>query len=137
MCHKGFTELHLFEQHKYKQHGLGNPVACEKCGKELTGKASLDKHLLGCGVPKTIPCQEEQCQKKFKTTQGMQQHYRVWHTEVGKKFICEKCGLQLSSKLNLERHMPRHRFDGPPNEQEQDIEDEEEDSEEEDQEEEE
>ena len=61
MCQKAFTELHLFEQHKYKQHGLGNPVACEKCGKELAGKASLGKHLLGCGVPKIICCQEEQC----------------------------------------------------------------------------
>ena len=62
---------------------------------------ALDKHLLGCGVPKAIPCQEEQCQKKFKTTQGMLQHYRVWHTEVGKRFICEKCGLQAVKQVQF------------------------------------
>lgn len=113
------------------------PFICEFCGKTLTEKAALKRHLKRHtgGRPRVHGCDE--CGKKFTMSQHLRVHKRI-HTgekpyacrvcgktfrQVGnldahakihtgeKAFVCSLCGKSFRQKISLETHERFHRKD--------------------------
>ena len=83
---------------------------CPRCNKPQRSKELLQKHLKICVGPeqtktKDVKCALDSCPKKFFDTKGMEKHYKIFHTEFGKKWKCATCGKQLSSQAAINNHV--------------------------------
>lgn len=114
-CEANFNSKDRLKAHLIKAHGDKDQEleSCDDCGKNFNSKELLQKHQkLSCGNKekgKTIPCKDKDCKKKFKVQEGMEKHYKIFHTDEGLKFRCpiESCKHQCTSAYNLKQHMER------------------------------
>ena len=79
------------------------PRQCAECGKVLSSKCGLDKHIneVHTRAPK-YHCDWENCDKAFKTLRHLKQHKRI-HTGE-KPFQCSLCDYTCSQKASLNWH---------------------------------
>ena len=101
--------------HEVRKHNKVVPEADKKvcpnegCQSKFITQEQLNTHLrLICQKGADIPCQHQDCDKKFKNKQQMLAHFVV-HTDEAKKWFCEECQKQLKSKQSFNNHMQMHK----------------------------
>lgn len=103
---------HIRENH-FDQHpkSAGSQV-CEKCGKEFT-RIGLKFHVRTCAATSNGAPHCPICKKTFIQWNSVRQHIEVVH-EGKRRFTCELCGLQFTSKVCLETHYVTHQYSDDP-----------------------
>lgn len=120
ICPNWYTRSFL----KYAAHMLGYHAItdgsiryhyCKYCLSPMTSRTAVLEHYKVCTKisqfktpKKTHKCSK--CPKTFSTAFFLLRHFKVIHTEYGKKYKCaiEECRKQLGTKSNYLIHMQRH-----------------------------
>lgn len=104
-CPKKFTNssnaaIHVQAVHKKD----GERIICDRCSKPCNSMSALNGHLVSHSDERPFICNFENCGKSFKSKPSLAKHQET-HSE---KRICNICGLGLSSRATLLRHMVVH-----------------------------
>lgn len=96
---------HRREAHKVKQI---DRFLCDLCPRVFTWKRSLRYHMRSHELNRIIhfECQYENCSKQYTTKSNLKAHIRSKHE--GKKFKCQFCGLELTTKQRYQQHVENH-----------------------------
>lgn len=80
---------------------------CQYCNASFSGSRALRDHVtvMHATVKPQIPCPVMNCNKVFLTMKRLRAHTRV-HDDDAKE-MCPECGLLLTSKHNLQKHINR------------------------------
>ncbi|XP_062542644.1 oocyte zinc finger protein XlCOF6-like [Armigeres subalbatus] len=91
---------------KYEAIETEEPMQCSKCSYSTNFVPNFEKHqrMHARRESRSYPCKNPTCALVFKTYREYYQHSLVAH----KSFICETCGLTVSTKNALATHMKRH-----------------------------
>lgn len=85
-------------------------LACRLCDEGFLVQELLDRHMAQKHDDRERPFQCSECSKTYLTNGSLQEHIRMAHSGV--KFTCTECGLNLSTKSALKRHMQGHTAEG-------------------------
>lgn len=99
-CNRWYAEVHVRAVHKDEK-----KIICDQCGKLLISMGALKEHLLTHSDERPFKCDFENCGKSFKSKAMLAKHQETHSTE---KRICNICGLGLSTRATLLRHMVVH-----------------------------
>ncbi|XP_018394258.1 PREDICTED: zinc finger protein 91 [Cyphomyrmex costatus] len=118
-CNKEFKYESALYRHE-RTHNGEKPFECEYCGIRFSQKTTLEqhvvahhfneeryksnKHIYTGGV--SFKCRT--CNKEFKYISALRRHEIIHNGE--KPFECEYCGIRISQKNNLRRHIVRKHF---------------------------
>ncbi|XP_078037450.1 zinc finger Y-chromosomal protein 1-like isoform X1 [Augochlora pura] len=82
----------------------GEPCICDVCGAKVPNKISLYFHKNYNHTVKDakFPC--PMCKKKLQSQKNLDSHVQ----QHGRKFVCEECGLGLTRKSGLRKHIRTH-----------------------------
>ncbi|XP_050400209.1 zinc finger protein 37 isoform X2 [Patella vulgata] len=112
VCSRVFSSTSGFRYHRLHHHSTESRVICETCGKELKNEMTYKKHVID--VHSTIkkkvvllPCRL--CDKVFRAPSSRKYHMETAHS--GKKYTCDKCGVQRKSSVTLRNHIRLHETD--------------------------
>jgi hypothetical protein len=109
-CSSNFESYQNLHNHKLKMHHSNqyrSRYHCEQCNTSFSGSRSLRDHIAVLHDKKKpqIPCPVFNCEKVFLTTKRLRAHMKV-HDDDAKE-MCNECGLLVTSKHNLEKHIKR------------------------------
>lgn len=92
------TKLHISENNKW---------VCRHCNISFSGVRALRDHITvyHATVKPQIPCPVKTCTKVFLTTKRLRAHIKMHNDDA--KEMCPECGLLLTSKHNLQKHINR------------------------------
>ena len=96
-------QQHLSWHQKYPSEDFHTSHICKECGKVCADHSLLRAHCRLVHSPRTFVCAEDQCDKSFKSKEGLKQHMLV-HSGV-KNFICSQCGYAVRTKHHLKLHI--------------------------------
>lgn len=82
------------------------PKICEICSKELASRASLLLHIQSVHMNQRIQCTNDNCNKIFRSINGLHGHIKVHHPEEVQK--CDICHKFVYSKAKFTEHRLRH-----------------------------
>ncbi|XP_053951361.1 zinc finger protein 616-like [Anastrepha ludens] len=102
-CGQKFQEKYYVAKHIKYVHEDSRPFICEECGEGCRTKARLRLHMHVHSDFAPFEC--EVCNKTFKMKKRLKSHMDIHNPN---KFTCSKCGLKLSSRITLRRHMVVH-----------------------------
>ncbi|XP_053951371.1 zinc finger protein 260-like [Anastrepha ludens] len=102
-CGLKFQQKDYVAKHIKYVHEDSRPFICDECGEGCRTKSSLRMHMLVHSDFAPFEC--EVCKKTFKMKKRLNSHMDIHSSS---KFTCSKCGLQLSSRITLRRHMVVH-----------------------------
>lgn len=97
--------------HKLKMHTADKDRSrkwvCTYCNTSFSGSRTLRDHItiMHSALKPQIPCAVKSCHKVFVTTKRLRAHMKI-HDDDAKE-MCPECGLLLTSKHNLEKHIKR------------------------------
>ncbi|XP_036222840.2 zinc finger protein weckle isoform X2 [Bactrocera oleae] len=104
-CDRKFqTKDYVFRHIKFVHEDI-RPFICEECGECTRTETTLREHMLIHTDYAPYEC--EICKKGFKNQSRLKKHMEMHSSH---KHICSECGLELNSRLTLNRHM-RHKCD--------------------------
>lgn len=109
-CGKYFKKSANLSVH-IMSHEKVRPFACNLCDKAFLIKRSLLDHMNNHAGVKPYRCPYENCNKSFALSTGVRQHVNCMHSE--KKFVCQYCQHQCSTKFHLDCHIRTHNGDKP------------------------
>ena len=99
ICHKLVTDV---KSHKLNVHPLENKLhVCNVCGLKSTKKPNLERHM-------KIHEPKVKCLICHKLVTNIKTHDVSVHPPINKCYVCDFCGLKLSNKRALLRHMKMH-----------------------------
>nr|XP_029708942.1 zinc finger protein 2 homolog isoform X1 [Aedes albopictus]XP_029708943.1 zinc finger protein 2 homolog isoform X1 [Aedes albopictus] len=104
VCNKVFSVKKKLLDHKRQTHGPKN-FSCPICDKAFRLQYLMENHKL-THQPKTRPFECDECHCTFTGSFSLQKHKKYKHGP--KKYKCDICGLQFSSRSALQFHMQRH-----------------------------
>lgn len=109
-CFTIFDSQQSFHKHKIKMHiseKENTKWVCRYCKTSFSGVRALRDHVTvyHAIIKPQIPCSVKSCNKVFLTTKRLRAHIRV-HDDDAKE-MCPECGLMLTSKHNLQKHINR------------------------------
>jgi len=91
-------------------------VPCTTCGASFSTKEYYDAHVPKCGKKKnppadsvqgskTVPCDDETCDKMFGRVDNMRRHFKAVH--LGEVYVCTFVGCErsFSEKAHMDRHV--------------------------------
>lgn len=81
--------------------------ACQFCNTSFSGSRTLRDHILithSLSKPQ-LTCAVKNCTKVFLTPKRLRAHMKVHDNDA--KEMCQECGLLLTSRHNLEKHVKR------------------------------
>lgn len=109
-CRSTFESYQSFSNHKLKMHFSERDKSkwvCQHCNTSFSGSRTLRDHItiMHTTIKPQIPCAVKSCTKIFLTTKRLRAHMKV-HDDDAKE-MCPECGLLLTSKHNLEKHIKR------------------------------
>ena len=131
ICTKEYTTKQGLAFHMKHSHGSGKKEICHICAVEVKHVRHHIKMKHSGAVDKNIPCQDENCVKKFRTKQEASIHFNSGHLnkkemctlckhwfknlynhihqthENEKKHVCDQCGKAFGKKNDLKVHKDR------------------------------
>ncbi|XP_036321261.1 zinc finger protein weckle-like [Rhagoletis pomonella] len=102
-CDKKFPTKEYVATHIKFVHEDFRPFICEECGEAKRTEAALKEHRLIHTDLAPFVC--EICKKGFKNKYRLKKHMDIHSSN---KHICSECGLELNSRVTLNRHMLVH-----------------------------
>ncbi|XP_023158901.1 zinc finger protein 479-like [Ceratitis capitata] len=102
-CERKFQTKDYVARHIKFIHENIRPFICEECGEGACTEAALREHMLTHTNDTPFIC--EVCEKGFKNQSRLRNHMEIHSSN---KHICSECGLQLNSRVTLNRHMLVH-----------------------------
>ena len=112
-CKFGTQSIQLYKTHRVRHHSeeRERSFRCKKCKKCFDGKNLLNKHIKSrlCTVEKNFECVLHKPSRWFKTAEGRDRHYKVYHTGYTEKLQCVRCKEWYGSKTSLMNHQKWHR----------------------------
>ena len=88
-CGKEYKTEKMLKQHVETVHQKRRSI-CEVCAVEVIDLKNHMKLNHEGPVEKTEPCPDENCRRKFRTSQEARKHYKSYHLEI--KEMCPECG---------------------------------------------
>lgn len=109
-CDLVFETFQSSLNHKIKMHpSEKDPTkwVCRHCNKSFSGSRILRDHItiVHAVCKPQIQCPTKSCNKVFLTTKRLRAHMKVHDNDC--KEMCNECGLLVTSKHNLEKHIKR------------------------------
>ena len=108
-CDKSFNLKKLLSRHVRTFHSE-NPFKCNQCGRLCRNQSELNIHQRVHTKERPHKC--TQCRRSFTQVSHLNEHTKNIHygpdDATSGKNICEICGLILSSKGAVQRHMKQH-----------------------------
>ncbi|XP_054083320.1 zinc finger protein 85 [Zeugodacus cucurbitae] len=102
-CDRKFqTKDYVFRHIKFVHEDI-RPFICEECGECTRTETTLREHMLIHTDYAPFEC--EICKKGFKNQARLKNHMEMHSSH---KHICSECGLELNSRVTLNRHMLVH-----------------------------
>ena len=102
------TKRAVKPNHKRKKQNCDN--VCEKCGRHfLTSNFYL--HRKYCQLNLTFAC--DQCDKVYKTKQGLDRHVKVDHGAVKEQYVCDVCKRSFKYRATVVEHMRMYHLERP------------------------
>ena len=94
------------EQH-VQEHFRKSRKVCEICGKDFRGNYELKKHKNYKHVGASIRCPYKNCNKKYKSENGLKHHLCAKHKEKSTKkpLVCKNCSKSFFDKQTCDNHM--------------------------------
>ncbi|CAD6999521.1 unnamed protein product [Ceratitis capitata] len=102
-CDRKFQTKEYVAKHIKYVHEDIRPFICEECGESVRTEPALREHMLTHTNNTPFIC--EVCEKGFKSKSRLKNHMEIHSSN---KHICSECGLQLNSRVTLNRHMLVH-----------------------------
>uniref|UniRef100_W8AT76 Zinc finger protein weckle n=1 Tax=Ceratitis capitata TaxID=7213 RepID=W8AT76_CERCA len=102
-CERKFQTKDYVARHIKFVHENIRSFICEECGEGVRTEATLREHMLTHTNNTPFIC--EVCEKGFKNQSRLKNHMEIHSSN---KHICSECGLQLNSRVTLNRHMLVH-----------------------------
>ncbi|XP_053960085.1 gastrula zinc finger protein XlCGF26.1-like [Anastrepha ludens] len=102
-CDRKFQTKNYVATHIKFVHEDIRPFICEECGEGSRTEGALREHMLTHTDLAPFEC--EVCKKAFKNESRLKNHMEI---HSASKHICNECGLQLNSRVTLNRHMLVH-----------------------------
>ncbi|XP_011136129.1 zinc finger protein OZF [Harpegnathos saltator] len=87
----------------------GDPCICDVCGSALANKMSLYFHKNYKHRVKDAKFQCPVCKKKLQTQKNLDSHVQ----QHEQRYMCEECGLELTRKSSLKKHIKTHSGEKP------------------------
>ncbi|XP_057661583.1 zinc finger protein 135-like isoform X31 [Diorhabda carinulata] len=119
LCERQFPTLKIAYEHQYI-HENKKPFECDICGKTFSTSASAKNHRSKIHYEIITGRKQEKfdcslCNKHYSNHAGLSHHNFRHHKEFCKSMpaLCEICGMNFSSKAQLNKHMPTHTADKP------------------------
>ena len=113
-CRKRFALKKYWTQHQKNVHNINNSsplLSCKypDCDYKTRNAFSLRSHSSRHRTDTPFKCDENDCNKRFKTKVCLKQHTVFCHTKV-KPFVCKFVGCESAFKVktNLSRHLRSH-----------------------------
>lgn len=107
-CSEKFITWSALVVHRRKVHAA--QFECDICSKKFGYKTNIKIHLKLHSTAmedfKVFQCQYENCPKFYLQERNLESHIKSKHE--GKKYNCDYCNLQLSSKQKLLQHIRKH-----------------------------
>ena len=88
-CDKEYKTEKMLKQHVETVHEMRRSI-CEICAVEVIDLKNHMKLNHEGPIEKTEPCPDQNCDRKFRTCQEAQKHYKSFHLEI--KEMCPICG---------------------------------------------
>ncbi|XP_067621083.1 zinc finger protein weckle-like [Eurosta solidaginis] len=102
-CEGKFQTKDYVTKHIKFVHEDVRPFICEECGEAVRTETTLREHMLIHTDYAPFEC--DVCKKGFKNQYRLKNHKEMHSSD---KHICTECGLQLNSRVTLNRHMLVH-----------------------------
>lgn len=103
ICNKGYVRKNGLRTHLKTEHGFGNVLSCNWCGKKYDAISRLRNHIVKHTRERNFHC--DQCGNKFVTQAALVYHIRL-HTGE-KPFKCKLCTESFLSASRRMEHMKR------------------------------
>lgn len=108
-CNKHCKNEKRLKEHKMRSHGKVKPFLCGVCGKGLTQKDSLMKHMMIHTGEKPFEC--DLCGKFFRYMSVLKLHKR-YHTGE-RPYPCTECDKRFKERTHLRKHLMIHTGEKP------------------------
>lgn len=109
MCPASFKMPTTLRVHEIHVHTQTDPVSCDVCGKVFRKRSSLKSHMIH-HMGKDLKCPH--CDVTYKDKGSLNFHVRTIHLGFRKRHACPFCMLNLSSRLQVVKHlMEMHQSD--------------------------
>ncbi|XP_063390838.1 zinc finger protein 77-like isoform X4 [Cydia fagiglandana] len=109
-CDKKFSNVYCFRTHTRKcknSQRKGGVFICDICAKVYSSKYALKVHLEYIHMNKEHSHQCEHCGKVFNSAIHLLEHSNK-HNRVPDRFVCNICGVPMSTRRGYQRHYKRH-----------------------------
>lgn len=100
-CGKVLSNKYTLQTHR-RSHTDTNTFLCKTCGKKFRTKNTLLIHTRIHTGERPFKCDHEQCEKSFMDRNSLNLHTSI-HTGF-KRYICRNCGDRFSCHSNLRAH---------------------------------
>jgi len=102
-----FDKWSKYVDHRRKVHA--RCLQCDLCGKTFDRKPNLKNHMkihASDSDQEVYQCDYENCPRYYSAKRNLMAHIRSKHE--GKRWICNICDCQMSTKQKLKQHVAAH-----------------------------
>lgn len=106
-CHLTFEKWSLLVEHRRRMHNNEARFTCDICSKTFCRKPNIKDHMkLHLSTEIVFQCHYKNCPKFYNAKRNLESHIRSKHE--GKRWFCNMCNEQKSTKQKLEQHIRAH-----------------------------
>lgn len=108
-CKFTFTKWSLLVEHRRKTHKTDMRFLCDICDRAFFRKVNIKQHMKAHFQPsadEVFQCHYENCPKFYTAKRNLEAHISSKHE--GKRWTCDFCKRELSTKQKLAQHIAAH-----------------------------